>query len=438
MVWDKPVNLHARQPAAFTFSLFDPSGNVPSDMVPYMGMAGHAAFVKTDGAVFAHLHPSGTASMAATMMAASENGPAAQEMQAEPVTNTVSFPYGFPKCRQLSPFHTDETRGDRRDRRLRYLSRALESTFPHIAPKLTNPLVARLILCAADSPHRETPMPPKRSITLTEAELRLMKILWDRGESAVSEMVAAIPDHAPLAYNSVLDHNPHSRAKRLRPAPSGWPRPHLPRLYRGSRGEPFGDAPHHAPLLRRLTRAAAAFLAGRRRDPSGRTAAAEVSHLSRGRRRTGGGVMHSSLSLQEVAAIAGGLLLASIWQGMVLAGVIALGLRLMPRANASARFAVWMGAFLTLAALPVLRLAFLHASGVAGGALKTRPSLLRLDSRWSFVLLALWGAFSLVRTLKLGVGAVRVRGLWEACNSCQFGRFGHSGRGSRRSAVYFD
>jgi predicted transcriptional regulator len=47
-------------------------------------------------------------------------------------------------------------------------------------------------------------MPPKKSITLTEAELRLMKILWARGESAVGELVAAMPTGAALAYNSVL------------------------------------------------------------------------------------------------------------------------------------------------------------------------------------------------------------------------------------------
>ena len=31
-----------------------------------------------------------------------------------------------------------------------------------------------------------------------------MKILWARGESAVGELVAAMPDGAALAYNSVL------------------------------------------------------------------------------------------------------------------------------------------------------------------------------------------------------------------------------------------
>jgi predicted transcriptional regulator len=47
-------------------------------------------------------------------------------------------------------------------------------------------------------------MPPKRSITLTPAELRLMRVLWDRGESTVSEMVAATSADGELAYTSVL------------------------------------------------------------------------------------------------------------------------------------------------------------------------------------------------------------------------------------------
>ncbi len=47
-------------------------------------------------------------------------------------------------------------------------------------------------------------MPPRRSNTLTEAELRLMRLLWERGESSVSDLVGAMPEHAPLAYTSVL------------------------------------------------------------------------------------------------------------------------------------------------------------------------------------------------------------------------------------------
>ncbi|MFC5865520.1 BlaI/MecI/CopY family transcriptional regulator [Acidicapsa dinghuensis] len=47
-------------------------------------------------------------------------------------------------------------------------------------------------------------MPPKKSNTLTAAELRIMKILWLRGECAVNDLVAAMPDGEVLAYNSVL------------------------------------------------------------------------------------------------------------------------------------------------------------------------------------------------------------------------------------------
>jgi BlaI family transcriptional regulator, penicillinase repressor len=49
-----------------------------------------------------------------------------------------------------------------------------------------------------------TYMPPRKSNTLTEAELRLMKILWRRGESAVTDLVADLPEGEALAYNSVL------------------------------------------------------------------------------------------------------------------------------------------------------------------------------------------------------------------------------------------
>jgi predicted transcriptional regulator len=75
----------------------------------------------------------------------------------------------------------------------------------------------------------ETPMPPKKSITLTEAELRIMKLLWSRGESVVSDLVAALPDGESLAYNSVLttirileqkgyvDHRQEGRAFVYRP-----------------------------------------------------------------------------------------------------------------------------------------------------------------------------------------------------------------------------
>jgi len=47
-------------------------------------------------------------------------------------------------------------------------------------------------------------LPPKKSPTLTEAELRLMEVLWQNGPATVQEILQGLPETAPLAYNSVL------------------------------------------------------------------------------------------------------------------------------------------------------------------------------------------------------------------------------------------
>jgi predicted transcriptional regulator len=44
----------------------------------------------------------------------------------------------------------------------------------------------------------------KRSANLTEAELRLMDVLWDRGAATVAEVADALPKDLGLAYNTVL------------------------------------------------------------------------------------------------------------------------------------------------------------------------------------------------------------------------------------------
>lgn len=46
-------------------------------------------------------------------------------------------------------------------------------------------------------------MARKRSTTLTEAELRLMDVLWQKGQATVAEVTAVLPP-PPIAYNSVL------------------------------------------------------------------------------------------------------------------------------------------------------------------------------------------------------------------------------------------
>jgi predicted transcriptional regulator len=47
-------------------------------------------------------------------------------------------------------------------------------------------------------------MARKKSPTLTEAELRLMNVLWSRGASTVNGVLDALPGDPPPAYNTVL------------------------------------------------------------------------------------------------------------------------------------------------------------------------------------------------------------------------------------------
>jgi len=47
-------------------------------------------------------------------------------------------------------------------------------------------------------------VPRKKSLNLTDAELRLMEVLWQKGESTVSDVVDSLPKSVSLAYSSVL------------------------------------------------------------------------------------------------------------------------------------------------------------------------------------------------------------------------------------------
>ena len=47
-------------------------------------------------------------------------------------------------------------------------------------------------------------MPPRQSPTLTEAELRIMDVLWPNGSATVQQVLDALPGKPELAYNSVL------------------------------------------------------------------------------------------------------------------------------------------------------------------------------------------------------------------------------------------
>lgn len=65
-------------------------------------------------------------------------------------------------------------------------------------------------------------MPRKKSTSLTEAELRLMDVVWDKGSATVQEVANALPPELDLAYNTVLttlrilEHKSYLRHKKAK------------------------------------------------------------------------------------------------------------------------------------------------------------------------------------------------------------------------------
>lgn len=115
MVWERePGKLPANQLLWFKFRLEDANGKPVDHLEPYMGMAGHAEFVRSDLSVFAHVHPDGSVAMAAVQLAeatlpgkspeaAAGNattlaGMKMPGMATGPMAPEVAFPYGFPKA----------------------------------------------------------------------------------------------------------------------------------------------------------------------------------------------------------------------------------------------------------------------------------------------------------------------------------------------------
>ncbi|HXB20236.1 MAG TPA: hypothetical protein VNV88_02585 [Candidatus Solibacter sp.] len=100
MVWERdPAPLKTKQPIWFRFRIEDKNGNPATDLESYMGMAGHAAFIRDDGEVFAHVHPAGSVSMAAAEMAQEPSTGSSTSMGMNmnhgAPSAEVSFPYGF-------------------------------------------------------------------------------------------------------------------------------------------------------------------------------------------------------------------------------------------------------------------------------------------------------------------------------------------------------
>ena len=119
MIWENPAPLSENQDTSLRFKLLSPD-NQPALLEPYLGMLGHAVVRRLDGAVFAHIHPVGTFSMAAQEFFANGKAGKRRTLSGEPgptrgdqqpsagefhnnhtnsvgTAKEVSFPYSFPK-----------------------------------------------------------------------------------------------------------------------------------------------------------------------------------------------------------------------------------------------------------------------------------------------------------------------------------------------------
>ena len=114
VTWERgKAPLVAGAPAALSFVVREPDGQLAS-LEPYLGMPGHAVVERDDGAVFIHLHPMGTVSMAAqetfslrgqgdTAAGAIGSRIAARDSAMAAMTHAIpggriSFPYAFPQA----------------------------------------------------------------------------------------------------------------------------------------------------------------------------------------------------------------------------------------------------------------------------------------------------------------------------------------------------
>ena len=103
MIWEREGRaLKAGEVRWFRFRVEDARQQPIDDLQPYMGMAGHAEFVRSDLSVFAHLHPAGSVPMASLTTAQHESGMVTGHASMDhgpdrKLPAEVAFPYGFPQ-----------------------------------------------------------------------------------------------------------------------------------------------------------------------------------------------------------------------------------------------------------------------------------------------------------------------------------------------------
>jgi hypothetical protein len=95
LVWDRDAALTARRPTELRFRVVDAAGKPAGDLELYMGMLAHAAIVRRDLGVFAHVHPSGSVPMAQLDLL---QGGEHHHHHDAALPSEFHFPFGFPSA----------------------------------------------------------------------------------------------------------------------------------------------------------------------------------------------------------------------------------------------------------------------------------------------------------------------------------------------------
>ena len=132
--------------------------------------------------------------------------------------------------------------------------------------------------------------------------------------------------------------------------------------------------------------------------------------------------MEANLLQQFISTGPAELLIASIWQGLLLTALAWAVLKLAPGLRASTRFTLWMIVFTLVALLPCFalgRAVFGDHVFFASAAPQAAFSL-RLNSAWAFVIEGIWALASLLCLARLMGSARQMRTLWRSSTPVPF------------------
>jgi beta-lactamase regulating signal transducer with metallopeptidase domain len=132
--------------------------------------------------------------------------------------------------------------------------------------------------------------------------------------------------------------------------------------------------------------------------------------------------MEANLLQQFISTSPAEMLIASIWQGLLLTALAWAALKLAPGLRASTRFTLWMIVFTLVALLPCFALgrAVFGTQPFFASAVPQAAFSLRLNSAWAFVIEGLWVLASLLSLARLIASARQMRTLWRSSTPIPF------------------